>query len=352
MEYFSEVYGCYYRIVRRILECADIAPVSRQEIMDITEQLGFAESVLTLPDKLCSGDWPLLEQTESKSFLSRLKHNPQMPLTLLQRRWIKSLLSDKRVSLFFDDAALAEVEETFSEVEPLWTEEQFYYYDRFENGDDFSSQEYRQSFRQIMDAIREKKVIRFDYTSTKGKYSRKTCLPLKIEYSPKNNRFRLIALRCPIDRHHVIDRYRLDGIKHVSTGRHSIEKSVAGNVSAQDTVKTDAATLPIELLMRQRYDAEPVRLLIQNHRNALERTMLHFANYDKDTRQLNENTWECLIYYDSSIETELLIEILSFGPVVKVTGPDAFVEQIRERLKKQFRLSLNPVLPPKPAPQP
>lgn len=67
--------------------------------------------------------------------------------------------------------------------------------------------------------------------------------------------------------------------------------------------------------------------------------MLHFANYDKDTRQLNEDTWECCIYYDSSMETELLIEILSFGPVVKVVGPDSFVNLIREHLKKQILLT-------------
>ena len=72
--------------------------------------------------------------------------------------------------------------------------------------------------------------------------------------------------------------------------------------------------------------------------NALERAMLHFANYDKDTRQLDENIWECCIHYDSSMETELLIEILSFGPVVKVAGPDAFVELIKARLKKQIDL--------------
>lgn len=331
MEYFSEIYGCYYRIVEQILKTAAENPVTRQEIMNITEQLGFSESVLTVPDKLCAGDWSLLEQTAPNEWISKLKRLPQMPLTLLQKRWLKSLLSDKRVSLFLDDVALAEVEEALSDVEPLWTEEQFHYYDRFENGDDYSSQEYRQCFHQSLKAIREKKALRFTYTTVKGNCSEKTCIPLKLEYSPKNDRFRLIALRCPDKGRPMINHYRLDGMKNAELTEN------------RPAINTDT-------ILRQSYDAEPVRMLIKDQRNALERAMLHFANYDKDTRQLDENTWECLIYYDSTMETELLIEIISFGPVVQVTGPDAFVELIRERLKKQS--TLNPVLSPWPAPQP
>ena len=329
MEFFSEIYGCYYKIVTEILKRAGQGAVSRQEILDITERFGFAESGLTVPGKLFSGQWAFLTKVNTDTYISRLEHDPQMPLTMLQKRWIKSLLSDKRIHLFLDDDALSEVNGALSGVEPLWSEELFLHYDRFENGDDFSSQEYQQNFRLVMDTVRTKEVIRFDYTSSKGKRTRKTCLPLKIEYSPKNDRFRLIALRCPFDKRSVIVRYRFDGIKNVRIS----------DDCQDDAAIRKAAQISYETFMRDSYDTEPVRLLIQNRRNALERAMLHFANYDKDTRQLDKNTWECYIYYDSSMQTELLIEILSFGPVVKVTGPDAFVELIRERLKKQFDLS-------------
>ena len=59
---------------------------------------------------------------------------------------------------------------------------------------------------------------------------------------------------------------------------------------------------------------EPVTLHIVNRRNALERAMLHFANYEKNTTKIDEDAYECLIYYNQSMETELLIEVLSFGP--------------------------------------
>lgn len=336
MEFFSEIYGCYYKIVAEILNRSHTDTVSRQEIMEITESLGFAESGLTVPDKLCSGQWPLLEKKDTGRYASRLENCPHMPLTNLQKRWLKSLFSDSRVSLFLEDDALSEVKEAFSDVEPLWDQEMLFYYDRFEHGDDFSSQEYRQSFRRTVEAIRSGQQISFDYASAKGKNARKTCLPLKLEYSPKNDRFRLIALRCPFHKRFFLDRYRMDGMKNVVFPEHCQENAADALPNENSMKKTASSSL--DLLMRQSYDTEPVRLLIHNRRNALERTMLHFANYDKDTRQLDDDTWECCIYYDSSMETELLIEILSFGPVVQVLGPEPFVNLIRERLLMQLRL--------------
>ena len=337
MEFFSEIYGCYYKIVAEILNRSHTDTVSRQEIMEITERLGFAESGLTIPDKLCSGQWPLLEKTNVNQYTSRLENCPHMPLTILQKRWLKSLFSDSRVSLFLDDDALSEVKEAFSDVDPLWDQEMLFYYDRFGHGDDFSSQEYRQSFRQTVEAVRSGRQISFDYTSAKGKNTRKTCLPLKLEYSPKNDRFRLIALRCPFHKRLFLDHYRMAGMKNVVLSEHC-QENVADALPDENSMKK-AASSYLDLLMRQSYDTDPVRLLIHNRRNALERAMLHFANYDKDTRQLDDDTWECCIYYDSSMETELLIEILSFGPVVQVVGPDNFVNLIRERLLMQYRLN-------------
>ena len=69
--------------------------------------------------------------------------------------------------------------------------------------------------------------------------------------------------------------------------------------------------------------------------------MLHFANYEKNTSKLDENTYEWLIYYNQSMETELLIEVMSFGPMLKVMGNDKFLKSLRTRLEKQYTLIYN-----------
>lgn len=66
--------------------------------------------------------------------------------------------------------------------------------------------------------------------------------------------------------------------------------------------------------------------------------MLQFANYEKNTKKIDENTYECLIYYNKKNETELLIEVLSFGPMIEVLGNKPFLQQIKQRLQKQKML--------------
>ncbi len=331
MEFFSEIYGCYYKIVSEILKRAEKEGVSKQEIFSITESIGFAESAVTVPDKLISGEWHLLEKNEAGKYKSVLKNTVSQPLALIQKRWLKTVINDSRIGLFMDEESITELNNVLSDVEPLWNGSDFNYYDRFGNGDDFASEEYRKSFRLGMEAIRSNLIMDFKYNSAKGRKSVKSCLPLKIEYSSKNDRFRLIALRLPVksdaDSKPIVDYYRFDGIKGASV-READEAAAAKKSSLG----------PIDSLIRKNSCEEPVRLLISNRRNALERAMLHFANYDKDTRQIDENTWECLIYYDKMMETELLIEILSFGPVLRVAGPDSFIGLIRERLKKQAEI--------------
>lgn len=84
---------------------------------------------------------------------------------------------------------------------------------------------------------------------------------------------------------------------------------------------------------------EPVLIEISGERNSMERCMLHFASYEKRTEYVEEQgIYRCEIYYDRQDETELLIQILSFGPVIRVLGPAPFLQQVKERVKRQYHL--------------
>ena len=67
--------------------------------------------------------------------------------------------------------------------------------------------------------------------------------------------------------------------------------------------------------------------------------MLRFANYEKQTvYEAESDTWLCSIYYDPADETELLIDLLSFGPVIRILGPESFLSEVRRRVKRQHEL--------------
>ena len=74
---------------------------------------------------------------------------------------------------------------------------------------------------------------------------------------------------------------------------------------------------------------------LQDERNALERVLLHFAHFPKRAERIEKNKYQITIDYDKDDETEMLIRILSFGPMIKVVKPEHFINLIKERLRKQ-----------------
>ena len=79
---------------------------------------------------------------------------------------------------------------------------------------------------------------------------------------------------------------------------------------------------------------------LYDSRNALERAMLHFSDLEKETERLDDKHYRITLNYKQGDETEILIRILSFGPVLKVIEPETMVRQIRERLERQEALLL------------
>ena len=77
---------------------------------------------------------------------------------------------------------------------------------------------------------------------------------------------------------------------------------------------------------------------LYDSRNALERAMLHFTDLEKETERIDDKHYRITLNYRQGDETEILIRILSFGPVLKVTAPESMVSQIRERLDRQMAM--------------
>ncbi len=77
-EYYSEYYACVSEIINEALD----GTLTEARLIDITRRKGFAESVLTIPEHLKDGTWPLI----TKDFGTPLHHYPIHPETLLQKR--------------------------------------------------------------------------------------------------------------------------------------------------------------------------------------------------------------------------------------------------------------------------
>ena len=66
---------------------------------------------------------------------------------------------------------------------------------------------------------------------------------------------------------------------------------------------------------------------------------MHFSHLQKETERLDDNRYRVTLRYNVQDETEMVIRILSFGPVIRVLEPARFIEQLRDRIERQRRLS-------------
>ena len=60
----------------------------------------------------------------------------------------------------------------------------------------------------------------------------------------------------------------------------------------------------------------------------------------KKTERIDDNRYRITLWYDKDDETEMLIRVIAFGPVLKVIEPERFIGQIKERLLMQKNLNV------------
>lgn len=296
MQLFDEVYGAYYAAVARILKESLRAPLTRERMKQICDEEAFAESFLTILPALEKGEWQLLS-----GGVPLLAHPPALPPTRLQLCWLRAIGADRRFRLFCDAPPLAE-----KCVPPLWTERDYFSFDVYADGDNYEDAQYIRNFRALLAAIEEKKQTLIEYRMRDGSFHRLRCSPYALEYSEKDDKFRAC-------------------ISGIGRGRY-LNLARMRNV----TVLERNAAPPRE---------EPVReqlvFTLQTRRNTLERALTHFAHFEKEVERIDEKSYSVRLYYDREDETELLIRVLSFGPMIRVLSPEQFVNSLKERLLRQ-----------------
>ncbi len=300
---FHEIYGSYYNAVAKILELSVNGELTDKEMQKICDEKAFSESFLEIIPALKDEKWKLLDS----NLKTPIKNPPTMPLTELQLRWLKSISLDKRIRLFNVNADFLE------DVEPLFIPDDYVVFDKYADGDPFEDENYINNFREILCAIKQKKKIAVDYFSNRGKDRKIYCVPTGIEYSEKDDKFRVKIDGCPFSSY-----LNIAGIKTVEV---VCDAEKNRSVSQPKTEKYFIAELTDE-------------------RNALERVMLHFAHFRKEAERIDINHYLLKIYYENLDETELVIRVLSFGPFLKVTEPQGFVNLIKQRLVKQKEFNL------------
>lgn len=295
---FSEIYGSYFNVVAAILAEASEGNLTERKMTELVREKAFAESALTIPSALKSEVWPLLD----REYRSVLHRKPTVPLTTLQKRWLKALLSDPRIALFAADTSGLE------DVEPLYARDTFIYFDKYADGDPYGDPAYIACFQTALRAIREKRKLRVRFHSRTGGRHSFVCVPRRLEYSAKDDKFRLLT----------------SGVQWLST----VNMARVRSCELLEPCEPETAALP-------RACSEELVMMLHDERNGLERVLLHFSHFEKETLKLEDGLYQIKLRYDRDDEAELLIRVLSFGPVLEVKSPAEFIRLIRERIRVQ-----------------
>lgn len=298
---FSELYSAYYNTVAAIISRILDGERDEKELRRIVSEHAFGESVTTILPSLKSGKWQLVRPDMS----TILKHEPTVPLTNLQKSWLKAISLDPRVKLFGVEF------NGLDDVEPLFTPDDYYVYDKYCDGDDFEDEGYIARFRMILGAIRDGVPLKINMVNKNGKEVYAKCMPLRLEYSEKDDKFRLITDGCRYL--HTVNLSKIRSVSYCGESFRHIAREV-------------------------RYDT--VTLRIRNERNALERCMLHFAHFEKRAEKVGKNEYLLHVKFDHKDESEIVIRVLSFGARVKAEAPSSFVELIKKKLIAQKEQNL------------
>ncbi len=307
MKLFSEIYSVYFGITEKILRKRS---VSKSDIIDIITKNGYSETVMFLMPKLISEKgYGLFFTDDNKIYRSILKKAPHMPFTALEKRWLCAVLNDKKSSLFLDNEEKQKIKELLGE-KALFSENHICFFDRFSDGDDYENEEYIKNFRNILTSLRNKTLIKICFQTRNNKRITHYYRILKMEYSSKNDCFRVHAVESKNKIYGIINLSRINFTELTDT--YADEKICAEILKREVTVK------------------------VTEERNAINRFMMEFAELERCS-EYDKETGECFVTmkYEEKDETEILIRLLSFGPVIEVTGPERFRKLLAQRIIKQ-----------------
>lgn len=275
----------------------------------------------------------LIFQDEEKRYVSSFGRLSYRPFTACELSWMRTILDDPKMSIFLTDDEIGTLRHVLgASAQKLYDRNTYRIIGTCSDADPFGEKTYREHFQTLMNAIRHRQMLSICYI-TKSQSALKTVelLPLRLEFSRLRNKFSLYGMSCD-GRVWII---RLSTIQSV--------QRAAPNV-----------TLPLEAISWKACeraltvpDEEALDVIVSTEVNALERFMLEFQVYRKESRYHSENKLcRVRIWYYRTDCAEMIAKLLRFGKAIEVLGPPHIRSAILQRVQRQHALLARDILTP------
>lgn len=347
MELFNEVKNRYFQLVFRIInECAD--GKAKGEILKLIDEGEFEQKVIgknqqSFADIIlnrCNEDENLNLLTEKEGMFypsvekagnpgcmasNEVKRNDQPPVpvrfTKLEKAWLKAVLEKDEIRMLLSSQTIEKLQKELRDFDSPIKDEYFEMTNIIKLPEITQQDLYEKNFRLILDALIQERPIRYSNTDKKGNvYSNKLALPVSIEYSMRDSRFRVSMYSLDDNRPIMANIFTLSDVRIVD-----------------EDVNIDRETAK-KLLFEQKYSEEPVILEVTDKKAAMERCFMCFSGMERTSRDLGKNKYEIRLNYYLFEEENLIRSIISLGPYVRVASPQRISDEIVKRVKKSISL--------------
>ncbi|GLC31791.1 hypothetical protein bsdE14_32010 [Clostridium omnivorum] len=330
MELFNETKNRYFGVVQNIINRMNKEVFTEKDIKDILQQQSYNEPDFefeaSLLNKSRDGDSNLfLIKKEEGIYTPHINSTVSIRPSAVEKKWLKALTEEEILELFLKESTIEKLKKKLENIDNPINMDFIEYRNADKTAAKIEQEQklYIECFKNAYRALKEHRFISYTYCGNNDRlYENLKGYPFRIEYSSKNNRFRLSIM--PEDMSRPI-KMNMDGLKVVEI---------------LEEANSQYRNAAMEKILKKKAD-NPIVLEIENKHNAIERCFSLFSYYDKEAYYDSEKDkhYMKLSYYEFD-ERELVKDILSLGSSALVISPEnirtEIINRVREALQNNY----------------
>ena len=321
-DFFNRIYSAYYKIALKTVKAINKKEISTHE--DLLSYIAYFKTLTgKTPAKSKKYQADFLDSTADlfkikngklcTSFVN-ISNDFMFPLTTIEISFLKALVNDDRCKLIMGDSynlLKSELDTPkYNEIYPYFDKEKYVVFDQYLNGDQlfFEDQTYKDNLKLLVGAVKKQEAVCFEYIEDSEEKT-KVSVPEKIEYSQKENRFKVV-LNCknrPLD------------IQNIRLCKYTDEK-----LSPPKKKEILTCVVAIDIPEEKKY--------IRN------RLFREFSPFERDCEKIDESGHILKFKFEAGDYKEIAYRLLQFGPYVYCSEPECVRERIKEKIDQQYAL--------------
>lgn len=329
MELFHEYKNKYFHLILKILNsCED--GISKERILDMIEIEGYDEEPISKDLKTFAGmilneyddDNLNLLKRKDDAYYSALNKKDSIPIKIrlsnIEKTWLKGMISEEKVQALLGGDIIRKLNNRLKDIDGGNNDVIEFTNKNISKFEDDITQISKRIFV-ILEAIDKEKLIMYTNVDRDGnEYRDILAVPLRIEYSLKEDKFRASVYSIEDKRPILIN---LNTLKEISV----IEKSF--EIKREDIIKS---------IKENKYCEEPITITLEDKRGAMERFFMSFSSFERSSKLIDKGKYEVDIYYYQFQEEEVISKIISLGPFVIVQSPEKIKNKVIDTIKKAY----------------